>query len=255
MQNLENEKKDFFEKGYVTFNIYDDALIDSVNNDVEKLLENGAFKTNSAIYSYNEHPRIVESYKFSENCKRLSLHDSIYKRLKFFFNFEPKAFSTINFLHSTQQPLHSDYVHFGTIPHRMLVGAWVALEDINPDSGPLQVVPHSHKLDLFDYEDVNVTRPKNLNSVKSNYELYEAHVIKLIKDNGLIPITPSLKKGDCLLWEANMLHGSPACKNSTIQRKSQVTHWTFDNVTKHYNPSFSNLNKDIYFERKLDFIN
>ena len=37
----------------------------------------------------------------------------------------------------------------------MIVGAWVALEDIDPNSGPLQVVPKSHKLNLFDYEDVD----------------------------------------------------------------------------------------------------
>ena len=34
MQNLENEKNAFFEKGYITFNINDERLIDSVNYDV-----------------------------------------------------------------------------------------------------------------------------------------------------------------------------------------------------------------------------
>jgi hypothetical protein len=154
MRGLEQEKKDFFEQGFVTFNISDQDLIDSVNRDMENLIEIGGYKTNSLIYSYNQWPRIVESYRSSDNCKKLALHNSVMNRLRYFYGFEPKAFSTINFLHSTQQPLHSDYVHFGTIPHRMLVGAWVALEDIDPDSGPLQIVPKSHLLDLFDYEDV-----------------------------------------------------------------------------------------------------
>jgi len=255
MQNLENEKTQFLNEGFVTFNIGDVNLIDSVNADVDRLIKTGSYKTNSAIYSYNKYPRIVESYKFSENCKKLALNNSIINRLKYFYQLTPKAFSTINFLHSTQQPFHSDAVHFGTMPHRMLVGAWVALEDINPDSGPLQIVPKSHKLDLFDYEDIKVEKPKNLNSIKSNYGLYEEYVKRIIEENGLQAITPSMKKGDCLLWEANMLHGSPACNNSEITRKSQVTHWTFDNVTKHFNPSFSNLRNNIFAERLLTFIN
>lgn len=255
MQNLVDEKNHFFNEGFVIFNIGDDNLINSVNADVDKLIETGSYKTNSAIYSYNKYPRIVESYKFSENCKKLALHKSVLSRLNYFYQLGPKAFSTINFLHSTQQPLHSDYVHFGTLPHRMLVGAWVALEDINPDSGPLQIVPKSHKLDLFDYEDVGAEKPKNLNSVKSNYGLYEDYVKRVIKDNKLQAITPSMKKGDCLLWEANMLHGSPTCNNSEITRRAQVTHWTFDNVTKHFNPSFSNLRKNFFIERQLTFIN
>jgi ectoine hydroxylase-related dioxygenase (phytanoyl-CoA dioxygenase family) len=255
MQNLENEKNAFFEQGYITFNINDEGLIDSVNNDVDELIRSGSYKTNSAIYSYNEYPRIVESYKFSENCKKLALHESILNRLKYYYKLNPKAFSTINFLHSTQQPLHSDYVHFGTVPHRMLVGAWVALEDIDPNSGPLQVVPKSHKLDLFDYEDIRAEKPKNLNSVKSNYGQYEEYIKKVIKESNLEAITPIMKKGDCLLWEANMLHGSPVCHNSNLTRKAQVTHWTFDNVTKHFNPSFSNIRKDLYVERQITFIN
>jgi len=255
MQNLEKEKSDFFDNGYVIFNINDDLLINSVNHDVENLINTKFYKTNSAIYSYNEHPRIVESYKFSENCKKLALHNSVFDRLKYFYDFEPKAFSTINFLHSTQQPLHSDYVHFGTIPHRMLVGAWVALEDISTDSGPLQIVPKSHKLDLFDFEDVKAVKPKNIKTVKSNYELYEKFVLMMVKLYGLEPIIPVLKKGDCILWEANLLHGSPECKDSHLSRKSQVTHWTFDNVTKHFNPSFSSLRKNIFIERRITFIN
>jgi hypothetical protein len=255
MSNLESEKKEFYEKGFIIFNINDKALIEEVNIDIEKIVSNKTFKTNSAIYSYNKYPRIVESYKFSENCRKMALHNQIYKRLKYFYDNEPKAFSTINFLHSTQQPLHSDYAHFGTLPHRLIVGAWVALEDIDPRSGPLQVVPMSHKLEIFDYALLNEKKPKNLKEVKNNYTMYEDYVKKTIFEQELEPITPKLKCGDCLLWESNLLHGSPVCDDNSITRKSQVTHWTFNNVNKHYNPPFSNLKKGLLIERQINFIN
>ena len=126
--------------------IEQDKLIDEVNNDVDLYVRKGEFKTNSKIYSYNESPRIVESWKVIDSCKRLSLSPIVIKWLELLTSLSPRAFSTINFLHSTQQPLHSDYVHFGTIPEGRLAGSWIALEDINPSSGPLQIVPKSHKL-------------------------------------------------------------------------------------------------------------
>ena len=67
-----------------------------------------------------------------DSCKRLSLSQIVINTLESLYDASPKAFSTINFLHSTQQPLHSDYVHFGTLPEGRLAGSWIALEDINP---------------------------------------------------------------------------------------------------------------------------
>lgn len=254
MRDLNQEKFDFFEHGYVIFNINDNNLIDAVNKDVDTLVETKNYRTNSVIYSYNESPRIVESYKVSSNCRSLALHKTIRDRLVYFYDNEPKAFSTINFLHSTQQPLHSDYVHFGTVPHRLLVGAWIALEDINPRSGPLQIVPFSHKLPLYDFHDINADRPKTLGDIKNNYSVYERYVISTMASEGLTASTPILRKGDCILWEANLLHGSPDCIDPKLTRRSQVTHWTFSSADIHYNPAFSSIKKNRYIKRKLDFI-
>ena len=255
-KNIKNESVKFFkENGYVIFNVNDDYLIDEVNKDVEEYVKKGNFKTNSKIYSYNKSPRIVESWKVLDSCKRLSLSQVVLSKLESLYDALPKAFSTINFLHSTQQPLHSDYVHFGTLPEGRLAGSWIALEDINPLSGPLQVVPKSHKLDYFNYELVADSPPKKLDEIKLNYQLYENWVLKLMKEKKLKSITPEMKKGDCIIWDANLLHGSPVCKNNKILRRSQVTHWTFNDVKKHYNPVFSQRTKGKFVERKVEVFN
>ncbi|MBU9629624.1 phytanoyl-CoA dioxygenase family protein [Burkholderia multivorans] len=51
---------------------------------------------------------------------------------------------SLNFRVGTQQPLHTDAVHFSSIPQRSMCGVWVALEDISPESGPVQLVLGSH---------------------------------------------------------------------------------------------------------------
>ena len=64
-------KTDFEQNGYVIINVDDDELIDKVNDDVAKLIKNGNFSENTKIYSYNESPRIVSSYKLSKNCEKM----------------------------------------------------------------------------------------------------------------------------------------------------------------------------------------
>lgn len=244
----------FFETGYLIFNIENDELIDNVNDDIGRLLMSGGHKRNSKIYSYNSSPRIVESWKASLNCKALAKHPKIRNLLMDLYGATPKAFSTINFIHSTQQPLHSDYVHFGTIPELRLAGTWVALEDIDPRSGPLALVPKSHKLAIFDYQ-INLGLPpaKGVAEIKRNYLLYEAWVRSEVAKQGLEIVTPKMKKGDCIIWDANLLHGSPECIDNTITRKSQVTHWIFDDVKFNYNPNFSNRSTGKYVAREMDF--
>lgn len=247
-------KKIFLKEGYCIFNINDDDLIESINTDVDNIMLSKNFKTNSKIYSYNNSPRIVESYKYSKNCRKLCFHQKIIDLINFIYGEKPLPFSTINFLKSTQQPLHSDYIHFGTVPKLKLVGAWVALEDINVDSGPLQVVPKSHKLEIYNLISKGKF-PTTLNEVKKNYLKYENWVTKKIKEMRLKSITPIMKKGDCILWDANMLHGSPSCKNSNLSRKSQAIHYSFASAKKHYNPNFSCIKKNIFQFRDIKYIN
>ena len=45
---------------------------------------------------------------------------------------------------------HSDVVFWDTLPRAHSVGTWLALEDIHPDSGPLEVFPQSHRESLWD---------------------------------------------------------------------------------------------------------
>ena len=184
MQNKlkKNLKNFFWREGYLIFNINDDDLINKINSNIKKIIKKKNYKTNTKIYSYNKSPRIIESYKFSKNCKKLAKYSKIKKMIEYLYKDKAVPFSTINFLKSTQQPLHSDYAHFGTIPENKLVGAWVALENINLNSGPLQIVPRSHKLKRYNFLKENFNKiPTTVSQIKKNYKRYENWVKKIIK--------------------------------------------------------------------------
>ena len=65
-------------------------------------------------------------------------------------------FQTLNFLNGTEQKLHSDLIHFDTSPRTLMTAAWVALEDMNENNGPLRFYPKSHQYGTWDYDEIGL---------------------------------------------------------------------------------------------------
>jgi ectoine hydroxylase-related dioxygenase (phytanoyl-CoA dioxygenase family) len=245
----------FEEDGYVVLKLEGiDDLIDEINTDVENLLASGEYRTNSKIYSYNDSPRIVESWRYSLAAKSLAFNEQIIEFLRFSFDAKPLPFSTINFLRSTEQPLHSDYVHFGTKPAFMLAAAWIALEDIDHRSGPIQIVKKSHLMPEFRYSDLGIPVARSLGDIKRHYGLYEDWVRDYVASENVETYAPKLSKGDAIVWKANLLHGSPDCIDNKLSRRSQVIHYHFENTDLFYNPSFSDPASGKFVQRDVKFI-
>ena len=236
----------------------DPKLIERVNNDISNVIKKKDYKKNSDAYHYNENPRIVEGWKFSKAIKELAVNSKLISLLQYCYQSKPIPFSTINFIKGTEQPLHSDEFHFGSLPHGYLTGIWIALEDIHKDSGPLSIVKKSHKLPLFSFEKIGLSIPKSEKEFKEYYTMYEAWVREMIKINELEVITPSLKKGQCLIWSSNLLHGAFKIKDKSLSRKSLVVHFHYEKCEKIFFPSHSNIEKGKFIERNLkglDFTN
>lgn len=239
------------EEGYCIIDLDIDDLIDEANEDIKEIIEKKTFKTNSAAYHYNESPRIVEGWKFSSAIKKIATNKTICDFLKQAYQSKPIPFSTINFLKGTEQPLHSDEFHFGSIPHRYLTGCWIALEDISPDSGPLSIAVKSHEMPLFSFEMLDIKTPKSEKDFKIAYTMYEEWAKQKIKENDYKIATPILKKGQCLIWLSNLLHGSYEIKDNSLTRKSLVVHFHYEACQKIFYPSYSNLEKKRYIPRSL----
>ena len=246
------ELQEKFERdGYVIVDLEPGSVdLDEIILDMNRINASEQKKLNPEIYHYNEFPRLIEAWKQSESVKSLALDKTVQLALEELYGQKPLPFSTINFTKGTEQPLHSDYFHFGSMPELMLAGVWVALQDIDPDSGPLAVAPGSHKGPIVLPEDLGIVKtPKSMADVKENYTVYEDYLTKYIEDNKFEVITPKLKKGQALIWAANMLHGAGSIANRDVTRYSQVTHYHFEGCEFFYNPNFSTRKK--YIKRDL----
>ena len=232
-----------------------DEAIDTINKDIDRLINSTEFKRNSNFYHYNKSPRIVEGWKHSDGIKKIINNKFLNDLLTYCYQSKPIPFSTINFLKGTEQPLHSDEIHFGSLPHGYLTGCWIALEDIHPDSGPLAVAEQSHDLPLFSFEDMNMSIPKSEIELKEYYTIYEEWVRNIIKSKNLKIKELPIKKGQCIIWSSNLLHGAYKIKNPSLTRKSLVIHFHYDRCEKVYYPSYSNVEKGRYMFRNIENIN
>ena len=252
------KKKDiifFIKNGYVVLkNVVSDTIVNCVLSDFKKIVNSDNYKKNPDYFHYNKSPRIVEGWRKSKNIKQLCFNKYVNNFLKKMYNKKPLPISTINFTRGTEQPLHSDYIHFGSLPELYLAGAWFALEDVNLKNGPLVVVPNSHKLNMIDFNDLKLNIPKTTSELKRNYTIYEDYLKKLIKEKKLKPKKVTLKKGDVIIWAANLLHGGSKINLKNSTRFSQVVHYHFDKLEKIYNPCFSSRMHGIFLERNLSKI-
>jgi hypothetical protein len=62
-----------------------------------------------------------------------------------------------------------------------------------------------------------------------------------------------VKKGDAILWVANLVHGSPTCDDPKLSRRSQVIHYHTSEVKLFYNPVFSDPVRGKFYRRTVNF--
>lgn len=157
----------------------------------------------------------------------LACHNELLQALQVLYGRKPFPFQTLNFPNGTAQHFHSDAVHFHSLPVGYMCGAWVALEDVSPDSGPLLYFPGSHRLPYLRSLDLGLTYDE-VASAEAPQVFYEDHWRSVVKSNGFKAQFFLPQKGDLLIWHANLLHGGSAVQNKYLTRWSQVTHYYFE---------------------------
>jgi ectoine hydroxylase-related dioxygenase (phytanoyl-CoA dioxygenase family) len=134
-----------------------------------------------------------------------------------------RPIAAINFMTGSQQSLHQDMAVFHIYPRNWLLGAWIACEDVTPESGPLIYYPGSHRTPMFpefdDYPQTNL-RTADLDCahryqrwVDDQATRYEAHHFHA-------------KKGQVLFWHGQMIHGGAPVTRPGVTRKSMVIHYS-----------------------------
>ena len=220
----ENKKSiiDFNKNGFcILKNYLSSEVVDKINQDIETLLKEKKVK-----FGYGG--KIMFAIHVSELLNSVGNDKSLHELLSVLIGGNSILFQSINFVKGSEQDTHSDSIHMTTYPLGGLLGVWVALEDVGEDNGPLHYYPGSHKLPYYLNKDYNNEGSSFLIGNKS-YSEYEKMIAKKIKDLGLKKEIFKAKKGDLLIWHANLFHGGEVHKNPDATRKSVVFHYFKEN--------------------------
>lgn len=226
------------ERGYAVIDFPDDEIDGRIDRVKESLTPRYDidFSAADAIKNTGD-MRVQDAWKFDEDVRAIAANPRILALLGKLYGRRAFPFQTLNFPVGTQQHMHSDSVHFSSIPERFMCGVWLAMEDIDDDAGPLLYYPGSHKWPILTNEMLG--RRGTDNRDRSAQSPYEAVWRAMVETARLEPETFAARKGQALIWTANLLHGGCRQKDLTRTRWSQVTHYYFEDCV-YYTPAFSN---------------
>lgn len=180
--------------------------------------------------------RLQDAWVFDDDVRAIAANETMLHLLSKLYGRSAFPFQTLNFPVGTQQEAHSDSVHFSSLPERFMCGVWLAMEDIGPDAGPLFYHPASHRWPIM--TNSLIGRRGRGSVLGSAQDPYGPAWRALCEANGSKEETFLARKGQALIWCANLLHGGSLQTDRRLTRWSQVTHYYFDGCI-YYTPAFS----------------
>ena len=180
--------------------------------------------------------RIQDAWQFDEDVKAIASNPQVLALLTKLYGREAFPFQTLNFPVGTQQAAHSDSVHFSSLPERFMCGVWLAMEDVHESAGPLFYCPGSHSWPIV--TNAMIGRRGYGSEARSAQVPFEEAWQAMCEANGVDQEPFLARKGQALIWSANLLHGGSRQTDPTLTRWSQVTHYFFENCI-YYTPAFS----------------
>ncbi len=158
------------------------------------------------------------------------LHDpALVAVVAMLFDARVRPFQTIIGHKGSQQREHSDSIHMTTYPLGYLAGAWIAFEEIHPESGPLVYYPRSHRLPYLFSHDVGISvQDFQVSGYHSYHERYEPALAEMLAREGFEARSFQARKGDVLLWHANVVHAGSPRRDPRLSRKALVCHYFAD---------------------------
>ncbi len=175
----------------------------------------------------NESPlqnwRVVKPEMYWDHAKDVMLNPIFEKLLENLLGVKPLAAQTIYYYKPPGTPgqgLHWDNYYFEAEPYPC-TGIWVALDKVDSLNGGLALVPGSHKkkYEIIDELEEEQPRARTLSG---------RHGVNLEPETKIY--FPILEPGDAVVFNGNILHGSPPNKDKSRWRRSLACHYLPSNI-------------------------
>ncbi|WP_157667669.1 phytanoyl-CoA dioxygenase family protein [Comamonas serinivorans] len=185
--------------------------------------------------------KILDTYACMPSALPMVFNEAVHKFLRAVFEEEVLAFQGLHFERGSTQAIHQDTAYVVADRPLEICASWLALEDIQPGSGELIYYVGSHHA-LADWKYSG--RFKHYNHERDPHAEHMGHLNSLVERSeaqGLELAHFLPKKGDVLIWSADLAHGGSQILNPDVTRRSLVTHFSPQSATPNY---FRYLPKD-----------
>lgn len=254
-EDLKANLDEFIEKGYTIFKgVISPEQADRIQADV-----NGIFDSPSKyIYSHNQNfgapegldafprgSRVQDVFALSEPARDAIGAPAIKRFVEMLFEEDVIAMQSLSFQYGSEQAMHQDTAYVVSQKPLHLVASWIALEDIQPGSGELIYYPGSHKFDHFLFGNGR----KHWHQAQDGHDVHREFLDSLhekAKAQGIERDSFIAKKGDVLLWHADLAHGGSPITQPDQTRRSLVAHY----CPKSVGPNYKAFNRWFYHEHK-----
>jgi phytanoyl-CoA hydroxylase len=132
---------------------------------------------------------------------------------------EPMICNSLNFERGSQQHFHIDTWYMPPPVDDRMVVASIALDDVEPDNGPLVYYPGSNRIEPYRFSS------GRLNIIEAEAGKCWEHLNAGIARLGLKEEEFRGKRGDVFLWHARLLHGGRPIRDMGKTRRTLVVHY------------------------------
>lgn len=226
--------RQFIGKGFVVIpGAISEAQVAAINRDIDNMhLDSERYLVKYQGKQFG-HPqgtglpdkcRILDMYIPSEASLEAVLADPITRFLELVYGEPALAFQSLTFNRGSEQSMHKDISYVVVEQPLTLTASWIALEDIQPGSGELMYYPGSHRDEVFLFKGKHIAwNPKR--DGKVTHVEYLDFIRQAARQRGVKEELFLPKKGDALIWHANLAHGGSAITRPELTRRSLVTHY------------------------------
>lgn len=224
---------DFAAKGFTVFErCIEPELVDALLDDVARIREHpGCFLVtdhrNGRSYRYSDadfdrYESVFDLYVNFESARRVCFHPTLRRFMNLLFESEPVAFQQLLFQRSNQHPVHQDTAYVCLEDPLQMVATWIALEDVVQGRGELTYYEGSHRIPHRFFRDGS----KRFSEGVDDAEAARRHIVTECERLGCAKRDFVAKKGDVLVWAADLAHGSnPRTRPDAETRMALVTHY------------------------------
>lgn len=163
--------------------------------------------------------RLTNFHLESSTLLDIGLSKWFHEPVSKFFRHPSTVYTSLTYKHGSQQSAHIDTPFFWTRPFNLFTGVWVALEDVEPDAGPLFYYPGSHRL-WADEAELCKLYDGSQRDISKMFEAMRERAEQKGQKTELL-----LKAGDAVIWHPGLLHGGSLATHPGKTRYSTVFHF------------------------------